>query len=512
MPFFKQIIALTFFILSVISLYGQQKSKIELLGANSLKFDKALGVDAQRLIGNVRFRHEGAYMYCDSAYLYNRSNSLDAFGNVRIVQGDTLTLLSDRLHYEGNSQTVMVRDNVVLKDAEMTLRTHTLDYFRPSKQAIFYDRGTIVSTVNQNKLVACEGIYDSGSERFFYRDSVVLENPRYRVETDTLHYHSKTETAYFFGPSFIYSEENTIYCETGWYDTSNDVAQFGKNAFINNGTQVLRGDSIWYTREEGLGKAYRNVSITDTVDQYLISGDYGEYREKSGRNFVTGHAEMIQFDLTDSLFLHGDTLLALRDTIRGDQVFAYPGVKFFRKDIQGAADSLVYAPGDSLIRMFHEPALWSENLQITGDTILLRTFDGVIDKLFVYDHAFMVNRLDSTKYNQIKGKRLTGFFRDNDLYRVLIRGNGESLYYAEEDAKKDTVPSPPKYIGVNKAICSNIEIFLENRTVKRVKFITKPEGVFYPLEQFPKDLYYFDGFKWEGIRRPEDRFDIFTEN
>jgi lipopolysaccharide export system protein LptA len=489
---------------------AQKKEKIELLQARSLQFDKRIGRNAQRLIGDVIFRHEGAKMYCDSAYLYQDSNSLDAFGSVKVEQGDTLNMFSDRLFYDGNTRLVKVRDNVTLRDSEMTLTTNTLDYDRNTGQAVFYDSGRIISRENNNELIACEGIYDSGSEIFFFRDSVFLENPKYRVETDTLHYANRTEIAYFFGPTFIYSENNTIYCENGWYDTRNDVAEFSRNAYIDNGEQMLRGDSIDYCRESGLGRAYGNVSVIDTSDSYLIRGEYGEYNEVKGRNFVTGRAEMLQYDELDTLFLHGDTLMALEDSSRGDLIFAYPSVKFFRADLQGAADSLVYAKNDSLIRMYTRPVLWSEELQITGDTILIRTYGSVVEKMYVFDHAFMVNRVDSSKYNQIKGKRLTGFFHENDLRRILVKGNGQSLYYAAEEEEADTaVAKEPEYIGVNRAICSNIEIFMKERKVDRILFLTKPEGSFYPLEQFSSDLAYFDGFNWDEARRPKSREDIF---
>ena len=493
--------------------FAQEKSKIKLVRADKLRFDKSIGVDAQRLLGDVVFKHKGAVMYCDSAYLYNATNSLDAFGHVRVNQGDTLTMTSDKLNYNGNTQLIKVRDNVILKDAEMTLTTHTLDYDRQTGQAIFYDRGNIVSKKNDNRLVSCEGIYDSNSEFFFFRDSVVLNNPQYRVETDTLRYGNRSEIAYFYGPTFIYSDENTIYCENGWYDTFNDVSQFNKNAYIHNGNQLLKGDSLWYSRNEELGKAYLNVSVVDTADQFIINGDYGEYNDAAGKNYVTGNAEMLQYDLTDTLFLHGDTLMAVEDSLIGNRVYAYPSVKFFRKDMQGAADSLIYASEDSLIYMFIEPVLWADDLQITGDTILIRTYEGVVDKLFVFDHAFMANKVDSSKFNQIKGKHLTGFFEENDLRKILIRGNGQSLYYATEEEKADSnsTPTPSvKFVGVNKAICSNIEIFMIDRQIDRILFLTKPDGTFYPIDQLPEDESLFEGFIWDDARRPKSRSDIFN--
>ena len=526
-----------------------QTNQIELLGANSLKFDKKLGLDAQRLLGNVRFKHQGALMYCDSAYLYNSSNSLDAFGNVRVVQGDTLTLNSDKLYYNGNTQYVKVRDHVMLQDQDMKLTTHTLDYDRKTGRAVFFDRGIITSTQNDNKLISCEGIYDSNNSFFYFRDSVVLENPKYRVETDTLNYGNLSEVAYFKGPTYIYSDENIIYCENGWYDTKADVSQFNENAYLNNGQQILSGDSLWYSRNDGIGRAYENVSIIDTTEHINIYGDYGEYFELLGKTLITGHAELVQYDDRDSLFLHGDTLLAVSDSIAGDKLYAYHNVKFYRSDMQGSADSVVFDQSDSLIHMLKNPILWADDLQITGDTIQIKSVEGVIENLFVFNRAFMVNKIDTVMYNQIKGKRLTGYFHENNLYKVLINGNGQSLYYAAEEkkvkvsaeeadrlsgrnnlksdslnisdsllvlnpeAKRDSVfIREQSYMGVNKAICSNIAIYLTENQVQRIVFLNQPDGTFYPLEKFPKDEYFYDGFTWQEERRPLKREDIFIKN
>jgi len=494
-----------------------QENRIKLISADALKFDESIGNDAQRLIGNVKFKHKGAIMYCDSAYLYSSSNSLDAFGRVRVIQGDTLNLTSEKLYYNGDTRLIKVRDAVTLRDKEMTLETNTLDFNRKSGIAVYYDTGTITSKANDNKLVSCEGVYNSNTEFFHFRDSVSLINPDYTVETDTLDYNNESEIAYFSGPTFIFSDENTIYCENGWYDTKNDLAQFEEDAFIDNGSQLLKGDSLWYSRNEGIGKAYYNVSIADTADNYIINGDFGSYNELSGKTVVTGKAEMIQYDDQDSLFLHADTLDAVRDSILGDKVHAYHHVKFFRSDMQGAADSLVFSERDSMIYMYTNPVLWSENLQITGDTIQLKTYDGVIERLFVYDHAFMVNEIDTSHYNQIKGKRLTGYFQNNDIYKIRIEGNGESLYYALEEEESDSlntandsIPNQPDFIGVNKAICSNIVIYLEEQQVQRIMFITKPDGAFHPEEKFPEAEKYFDGFSWQIARRPNNRWEIFA--
>lgn len=528
---------------------GQTRNRIELLGAKDLKFDKRMGIDAQRLIGDVSFRHQGALMYCDSAYLYNTTNSLDAFGNVRINQGDTLKLFSEVLNYNGDTRLVKVRDKVRLIDKEMTLTTDILDYNRLTNTAIFYEGGRVYSNVNQNELTSINGIYRANIEMFYFRDSVVLINPKYRVETDSLDYNNFTEVAYFDGPTFIYSDENTIYCENGWYDTQNDIAQFNENAYLDNGKQVLMGDSLWYSRLEGLGRAFQNVRIIDSTDQYIIKGQIGLYNQTKSTSLVTVDAELIQYDQSDSLFLHADTLLAIDDPVLGNKLFAYRGARFFRKDMQGAADSMYFAKNDSIIYMYYSPVLWSDDLQITGDTMEVINGSRGLERLLVYNNAMLIDQVDTANYNQIKGRRLTGYFEDNELYEVFIAGNGQSLYYAMEETRvrnkpkstiidntdslqvdsmtpatqvDSTAPSldttatdeytlVQKIIGVNKAVCSNIAIFLEDRKVQRIRFLVNPEGKFIPIHLFDRDDAILDGFTWQDERRPMDRMDVFRK-
>jgi lipopolysaccharide export system protein LptA len=497
------------------SAHAQERNTIELLGAKDLKFDKKMGIDAQRLIGDVRFRHKGALMWCDSAYLYNATNSLDAYGHVRVLQGDTLDLRSEKLYYDGNTQFVKVRDSVLLNDGKMTLSTNHLDFDRRTGIAVYYGGGTITSTANSNVLVSDEGRYNSDIKYFYFRKNVELTNPKYRVETDTLNYDNYSEIAYFMGPTYIYSEENTIYCENGWYDTRNDLSQFNENAWIDNGKQILRGDSLFYNRTAGLGKGYRNVSVFDREANYIIKGQKGTLYELTSQSVMTGKAHLIQYDKTDSLYLAADTLFAMGDSATGKKVLAYPHVRFYRTDLQGVSDSLVYASTDSMIYMYRKPVVWSENLQITGDTMEIATRNNRMHRLYVFQNAFMADRLDSTKYHQIKGRKLTGYFRDNELYKAQVDGNGESLYYAEEESKPppgDTLALPVKNImGVNISICSSIAIYMNERKVQTIRFLVKPKGRFVPLFMLKPEEAFFKGFVWYEDLRPINKDDIFRK-
>ena len=480
-----------------------QKKKIELIRANDLRFDESLGAGAQRLIGNVKFRHVGAVMRCDSAYLYEKSNSLEAWGNVKVEQGDTLFLYGDSLDYSGNRRYAEVRGNIRMLDRDLTLTTEYLDYDLAKNTGLYYDGGKIISKENDNVLVSKKGYYYADDNTFFFKDSVRLTHPDYTVRTDTLRYHTVSEVAYFLGPTRIISDENTIYCENGWYDTKNDLAQFNENAEIRSKPYILNGDSLFYDRNKGFGEAFENVQLVDTSSSYLLSGDYGRYLEPTGKAYVTGHALMVQYNKGDSLFMHADTLKAVEDSLRGNKLLAYYGVRIFKEDLQGKCDSLSYNETDSLLTMYSEPILWSDQNQISGDTITLTLHEGEMKQMYVRRTAFIISEADTNKYNQIKGREMIGHFRDNEMYKMDVLGNGQSIYYAQDEKKKD------EFLGVNKAECSNITIYVEDSEINRIAFYTEPSATFFPLSEFPDDQRELQDFKWKAAFRPRSKSDLF---
>ncbi|MFT5020846.1 MAG: lipopolysaccharide assembly outer membrane protein LptD (OstA), partial [Polaribacter sp.] len=215
-----------------------KKNRIELLNAEVLEYDEALGKKARRLIGNVIFKHEGAIMFCDSAYLYE-DNSMDAFANVRVNQGDTIKLFCEELNYNGNTELAKAKRDVRLIDREMTLYSDKIDYNMATEEAWYNTGGSIIDS--ENALYSKIGYYYSGIEEMFFKDSVKLINEQYTLYCDTLRYNAQTEVAFFLGPTKIISDENTIHCKFGWYDTELDIAQFSNEATIFSADQSIQG-------------------------------------------------------------------------------------------------------------------------------------------------------------------------------------------------------------------------------------------------------------------------------
>ncbi|MFW5657027.1 MAG: OstA-like protein [Bacteroidota bacterium] len=497
----KTIIVFTsLFHVLTLDIYSQKTRRIS-YEANIIEMNTQIAGGAYRLLGDVVFRHKGTIMYCDSAYYYRTENSLDAFSDVFINRGDTTRLYGDFLHYDGNREYAEVRDNVRLINKESELVTDYLDYDMANNLAYYKNGGTLTS--EENILVSLEGYYHTDTDVAHFRDSVEITNPDYIILSDTLVYKLEPEIAFFHGPTQIIGDSNYIYCEDGWYDTKQDISQLNKNAYMQSKEYIIKGDSLYYDRNNGYGLATDYVEIIDTIQHVILAGKFGEYYESSEEALLTDSAMMVQVENGDSLFLHADTLRSDLDTTGQKIVKAFYQVKFFRPTLQGKCDSLTYVFRDSVIQMFNQPVLWSENRQLTADYIEIYTKDELVDKMVMEDNAFisMIDDSSTEKYNQIKGRTINGYFRENMVYKIDVLGNAEAVYYPKDDEE---------YIGLNRAVSSEITIFIEEKTIQKIKFLTDVSATLHPISQVSETEKFLDGFQWLDNLRPNNKYDIFV--
>ncbi len=468
------------------------------------EFNKDIYPDGPRILGHVIMSHDSAYLYCDSAYVNEAGNRMIAYGNVRLMLSDTLNLYSDSGRYDGNTRIANAYSNVRLIDNQTVLTTDTLVYNRNTHIAQYDYWGKIVN--DKNNLVSRHGYYYTSIKEFFFKEKVMLRNPDYRMYSDTLRYNTLTEISYFFGPSHIISNDKTdsIYCENGWYDTRKDISRFREHAKIYHEATMITGDSIYYERKPGFGQVFRHAVLLDTVQDIVMLGNYGELRRQEGFAFMTDSAVGVLVEKkTDSLFLHADTVHATFDSANKIRnVHGYYKAKFFRHDLQGLCDSLVYLSSDSTISMYRDPVIWSDSNQLSADSIRLTIFGGKADSLKMYGNSFIISRDDSVSFNQIKGRNVLAKFRDNELYKIQVIGNAESIYWAREEDKS--------LIGINVAVSGEMLIFLDKSKVKTITYIDKPEAHLYPEPSLsPKERKLKD-FHWEEARRPMKKEDIFA--
>ena len=486
---------------------GEQKpakSKVYLLHSDVLKKSPLNpDPDAQILIGNVAFRHDSVYMYCDSACFYEKTNSLEAFDTVKMVQGDTLFLYGDYLFYDGNTQIAQVRYNVRMENKNTTLLTDSLNYDRIYNLGYYFDGGTLMD--EENVLTSEWGEYSPATKISVFNYDVKLVNPKFTLTSDTLRYSTATKIANILGPSDIVSDANHIYSELGFYNTQIGQAELLDRSVLTNEGKRLIGDSLFYDRVKGYGEAFDNVIMTDTVNKNMLTGDYCYYNELTKYAFATKKAVVVDYSQGDSLFMHADTLQMYTYYLNTDSMFretrAYHKVRMYRADVQGVCDSLVFSSKDSCLTMYYDPILWNNNQQLLGEKIMIYMNDSTIDWAHIQNQALSVEQLDSTSYNQVTGKEMKAWFQGGEMRKVDVIGSVRLVYYPME--------SDSTLIGMNVSETSLLNMFLENRKMKKMIMSPKSNGTLYPMLQRPPEKMKLDNFVWFDYIRPLDKEDIF---
>lgn len=477
---------------------------VELKQANLLY--KRADFEAQILKDSVVFYHEGAYMYCDSAYLFERTNSFEAFSNVRMEQGDTIFVYGDYLHYDGNTRLARLRNNIRMEDRQVTLFTDSLNYDRAANLGYYFDGGMLVD--EKNELTSFWGQYDPVSKDALFIDSVKLINEDFTLFADSLKYNTESKVADILGPSTILSDSGFIKTSRGWYNTDTDDARLFDRSEIysNDSTKVLIGDTIHYNRATGQGEVFGRMYLEDLKQKAILRGNYGTYNEKTEYGMATDSAYAIDYSQKDSLFLHGDTLKMIADSTYKN-IYAYYNVRFYRNDIQGVCDSMSFVQRDSLLSLHGNPVIWNEGNQILGNRIDIYLNDSTIEKAHVRDYALAIqDRQVTGQYNQISGRDLKAFFTEGELRHVLVEGNAESLYYLVEEDSARTV------IGLNKTESAYLSMDFMNDELEKLKLWSSTQAVTTPLSQLKPEESKLKGFMWLDYLRPLHKMDIFRRN
>ncbi|MDR1203403.1 MAG: hypothetical protein LBL58_17480 [Tannerellaceae bacterium] len=476
-----------------------QTTKVYLEHANTLSFNKDINPDVKVLIGDVCFRHDSSYMYCDSAYFHEVSNSLEAFSNVRMEQGDTLFIYGNWLFYDGNTQLARLRENVRMENNQVTLFTDSLNYDRLVNISYYFEGGLIVD--EENELSSYYGQYSPDTKIAVFNDSVRLENPKFTLYSDTLQYNTDNKIATILGPSEIVSDSGTVYSSRGWYNTETNVSLLLDRSEVVSGNRILVGDSIVYDRDTGFSEVFGNISIKDTAQMITLEGEYGYFDEKTEFAFATDNARFLEYSQGDTLYLHADTLLMTTIDSVYREVKAYYGVRFYRVDLQGVCDSLQFNTRDSVLYMYTEPVVWNEGHQLYGDTIVVYMNDSTIDRAHVIQFAFAIQEMDSSYYDQLKGNDLIAYFEEKAIRQIDVSGNAESIYYPlEGDGTK---------IGLNQTQSAYLTIWVQNNKLDKLKFWPTVEGTMTPMPDLKPEQKTLTDFYWFDYLRPIDKDDIY---
>lgn len=459
--------------------------------------------------GNVRVLHNGVKISCNKAYHFTAENYVKAFGNVQLVQGDTIFMNSRYAEYNGDKEIAFATGDVNMRSPDSNLVTDTVYFDRKSQQAFYNSYGTI--TNKDNILKSKSGRYYLDEKKYSFKTAVSVVNPRSTIKTNHLDYYDNSGHAYVYGPSTITSKTDYIYTENGFYDTTNDIGKLKKNSHILYNSRRIEGDDIFYDRKKNFSKLVNNVKITDTVNNLVAKGHYAEvYRNTLTKNdsmFITKKALIITKTENDSMYMHGKRILVTGPP-ENRIIRAYNNVRFFNLDMSGKCDSLHSSNKNALTKMIGKPILWSNKSQMTGDImhIIGNNESEKVDSLKVLNNAFLIQKdtLSENGYNQVKGQNLYGKFRENKLYEVDIVKNCEAISYLynEED----------ELVGINKSVCSRINLELVENKIETITFFNKTDGYIYPEEEFPENARRLRGFLWRGDEEIKSKEDIFPQD
>jgi lipopolysaccharide export system protein LptA len=496
-----RLLVLILFFGGFISLHAQERQKIDYTSDRTSK-DNIKYPDATiftKVQNQVYFIHEGIEVWCDQAIFYEKDDFFRAFGNVKMVQGDTITLTSRYAEYNGVTQFAFASQDVVLTSPSNTLVTDTL-YFNRIKQESFYRSGGTVKD-SASTIVSKIGRYYMEQDKYAFRKDVVVTNDEYVINTNILDFYTETGHAYLYGPSTITSETSKVYCERGFYDTQKDEGHFQVNAKVDYDFRTMVGDSIFFRRENNFASATNNITITDTVNNSVVKGHYAEVYKDLDSLFVTKNPIASSLQDKDSVHIASDIILVTGKP-ENRIMRAYKDARIFKEGLSGKADSIWSSEKIGLTKLITNPILWAEESQITGDTIHLisNTETNKLDTLKVFYDSFMVMRDTIEGYNQIKGKEMYALFNeDNSIYEVNFIKNTETIYYVREE--------DGTLVGIDKALSSTIKILLEENEIAEVYYYTSVESQLYPEDEFPPNARRLKGFNWRGdetVRSKED--------
>lgn len=485
-----------------------QPGKVFLEFANRL--EKQADSPVQILVGNVQFRKGNMFMYCDSARFDETTSTLNAFNNVRMVQGDTLFVYGDELYYDGVRELAELRayygHKVKLINRDVSLTTDVFFYDMAQGVGYYETGGTLRD--KQNTLRSLQGYYYPSSKDAYFFFNVELTGPRrgdtLRMFTDSLTYNTATNIARLIAPTRIINKDGEINSSRGSYDTRTGLADLLSRSTVHTRRgNTLTGDTLIYDRSKGYGEAFGNMVLTDSARQSAIRGNYGFYNENTDSAFVTGRALALEYSKGDTLYVHADTIVAYMepDSMRVSNF--YRGVRFYRSDVQGLCDSLSIVERDSILYMYYHPVMWYGNKQLAGNVAYLHVNDSTADWARLPEAGIMAEHIAEDCYNQLSGSDITVWMADTTVSRMYIEGNVQVIMFPME---QDST-----YNKFNFTESSYLDARFTDGDIDTLRMWPQTSGKVTPLYLAKKSSYFLPKFRWYEPLRPQGPEDVFIQ-
>lgn len=473
---------------------AQRKIKLE-PGSGKLQGFKKDGISYTSVKDNVKFTHKGSIFYCDSAVIAKKTNLLEAYGHVKIIEGDSITIIAQKLFYNGNTRIAQLRSGVVLTQlGRMKIITNYLDYDRNTAIANYFNGGKIIDTTNV--LTSNKGYYNTHTNVASFKTNVVGENDDYTMNSDTLVYNTKSGIVYFVAPTVLTDTDGKLFHHNGGqYNSKQKRSKYAIGKFETK-DYYLKGNDLRLDDIRGLYYATGDVLMVAKEDDIFITGQQSVYNKKTNTTKIFDNPLMRMVTNNDTLYLKADTLISIDSKIKTEKrLLAYNNVRIFKKDLQGVADSLAYSVSDSIMYFYGTPVLWTDDNQLTADSINMVIRNKAIHTLNMKNEAFVITKDSSNNYNQIKGREMVAHFANNELRQVNVFGNGESIFFMYDQETGN-------FVGMNRILCSDITLKFEHKTLKDAAFLINPEGTFIPPHELKEPDKFLKGFTWHGDSRP----------
>jgi len=546
-----------------------QENFLYILAADKQYLQKSDSNQLVSYAGHVKVRQGKTLFYADSAIINPVANTLESFGNVHINDADSVHIYAQYLRYMGIEKKALLTKKVRLTDKKSTLTTENLTYDVNLKLGTYLYGGKVVN--KKTTLTSTEGNYYGDTKDIYFYKNVLLVQPDGTIKTDSLQYNTTTEVSTFISPTIIKDKKGlTIKTREGFYDIKKKIANLYKRSIIEDSTFSITADEIAIDSLNGLSE-FRGNAVYRSKDKeqgFDMIANNIKTNNKRSTILATQIPLLIIKQGSDSVFITADTLfsgrvidllkikkvptvrpvpvdtsnkkLLLKDTIKltaaklllkkgnsktaVDSVKlnavatppvdstlkyfeAYNHVKIFSDSLQAVGDSLFFSGQDSVFRLFDNPILWAQENQISGDTIYLFLKNKKPERLYVFENALSISKVDSSNYfNQVRGNSINALFdTTGQVHFLTAKGSAENIYYAQDEQKG--------FVGVNKNSCDLIEISFNEGKPKRVKFINNLEGGLLPMrgKTNHEDLK-LKSFNWQDKLRPKSKFDILTGN
>ena len=493
----------------------KEDPRVYLEHADELEYDiYGSRPDVQIARGKVKFRHKGGILTCDSAYFNEQSNSFEAFGNVFMKQGDTLTLKSEWAWYDGNDERAQARRNVVLTHRKSKLYCDSLDYDRMYGIAYFFDGGKLID--KGSTLTSDWGQYNTETRDAVFYYKVRLKNNNMTMYSDTLYYDTRTSVAHIVGdytsdknevgPSMIVNQGNVVYTTDGYYDTNTETSMLYGRSTVDNEDKTITADSLFSDSKKKIDEGLGRVIYIDKKNKNRFEGNHVFYDENMGYGYATDSAVVMDFSQKDTLYVHADSLKLYTYNINTDSVYrvmhGFHKVRAYRTDIQAVCDSLVFNSKDSCLTLYKDPIAWNMGRQVLGEVMHAYMRDSTIRYADVIGQAMSIERMDSAHYNQLAAKEMQVYFNEGKARETWAIGNVQAVYYPIDDV--DTT-----IIGLNFLETDTMKMYLSPERKLEKIWASKSTGTMYPITQIPPDKLRLPAFAWFDYIRPKNKDDIF---